>query len=94
MWGILGMLAAVQVYAVQELLAALALFALGFLAIVLVVAGLYTSIRHWWLYVKELTAWKTWRAAPSGARAPSSQPADGVATSFRPRPEQTWIPSL
>ena len=56
MWGILGMLAAVQVYAVQELLAALALFALGFLAIVLAFAGLYGLYRAWALTVVRLAS--------------------------------------
>lgn len=47
MWWILGTVAAVQVYFVQELLAALALFALGFLAIALVFGSLYMLHRAW-----------------------------------------------
>ena len=54
MWGGLGMLAAVQFYAVQELLAALALFALGFLAIALVLGGLYSLYRMWAVTVVRL----------------------------------------
>jgi hypothetical protein len=41
LWGFLGVIALSQLYAVRELLAAFALFALGFAAIVIVVAGLY-----------------------------------------------------
>ena len=54
MWGGLGALAAVQFYAVQELLAALALFALGFLAIALLLGVLYTLYRVWAVTVLRL----------------------------------------
>jgi uncharacterized membrane protein YhaH (DUF805 family) len=47
MWGILGSIAALQIYFVQELLAALALFALGFVAIAMVFASLYMLHRVW-----------------------------------------------
>ena len=47
MWGILGTMAALQVYFVQEVLAAFALFALGFLAIALVAGSLYMLQRAW-----------------------------------------------
>ena len=47
MWGILGSVVALQVYFVQELLAAFALFALGFLAIALVFGSLYMLHRVW-----------------------------------------------
>src|SRR5258707_14867243 len=41
MWGFLGMVLAMQMYFVRELLAAFALFALGFAAVASVVAALY-----------------------------------------------------
>ncbi len=47
MWWLLGSIAAVQVYFVQELLAAFALFALAFLAITGGVISLYMLHRGW-----------------------------------------------
>jgi len=47
MWWLLGSIAALQLYFVRELLAAFALFALGFLAIAGVVISLYTLHRAW-----------------------------------------------
>ena len=47
MWMFLGTLAATQIYFVQELLAALALFALGFAAIALVFGSVYMLHRTW-----------------------------------------------
>src|SRR5215469_4854654 len=47
MWWLLGSIAALQVYFVQELLAAFALFAMAFLAIAAAVVGLYTMHRAW-----------------------------------------------
>lgn len=47
MWWLLGMIAALQLYFVRELLAAFALFVLGFLAIAGVVISLYTLHRAW-----------------------------------------------
>lgn len=47
MWMFLGTLAAFQIYFVQELVAALALFALGFLAIALAFGSLYMLHRVW-----------------------------------------------
>jgi hypothetical protein len=47
MWWFLGVAAALQVYFVQELLAAFALFALGFMAIALVIGSLYMLHRGW-----------------------------------------------
>jgi uncharacterized membrane protein YhaH (DUF805 family) len=47
MWWLLGSIAALQVYFVQELLAAFALFAIGFLAVSAVAGGLYTLHRVW-----------------------------------------------
>ncbi|HXY26222.1 MAG TPA: hypothetical protein VEI73_16340 [Candidatus Acidoferrum sp.] len=52
MWGILGTIAALQIYFVQELLAVFALFALGFLAIAMVIGSLYMLQRAWALAVE------------------------------------------
>jgi hypothetical protein len=41
LWGLLAVIALSQLYVVRELLAAFALFALGFVALAIVVAGLY-----------------------------------------------------
>lgn len=54
MWLFLGSLAAVQLYAVQELLAAFALFALGFIAIALGIGTLYMLHRVWVVSVDRL----------------------------------------
>ena len=51
MWWLVGSIAAVQVYFVQELLAALALFAVAFLAIAGAVVSLYVLQRGWALTV-------------------------------------------
>ncbi|HET8924522.1 MAG TPA: hypothetical protein VFN26_16180 [Candidatus Acidoferrum sp.] len=47
MWCFLGVAAALQVYFVQEVLAAFALFAIGFMAIALVIASLYMFYWGW-----------------------------------------------
>ena len=47
MWWVLGTIAALQVYFVQELLAAFALFVMAFLAIAGIIVGLYTMHRVW-----------------------------------------------
>jgi uncharacterized membrane protein YhaH (DUF805 family) len=47
MWWLLGSIAALQLYFVRELLAALALFALGFVAIAGAIVALYTLQRAW-----------------------------------------------
>ena len=47
MWWFLASVAALQMYVVQELVAAFALFALGFAAIAVVVSGLYLLHRSW-----------------------------------------------
>jgi uncharacterized membrane protein YhaH (DUF805 family) len=54
MWWLLGIIAAMQVYFVQELVAAFVLFALGFAAIALVIGGLYMLHRTWALAVERL----------------------------------------
>lgn len=51
MWWLLGSIAALQLYFVRELLAAFALFALGFLAIAGVIISLYALHRAWALTV-------------------------------------------
>jgi len=51
MWWLLGSIAALQVYFVQELLAAFALFAMAFLAIAGAVVSLYMLQRGWALTV-------------------------------------------
>ncbi len=47
LWGFLGVIVMSQLYVVRELLAAFALFALGFATIAFVVASLY-MLRHCW----------------------------------------------
>jgi hypothetical protein len=47
MWRFLGVLVALQLYFVRELLAAFALFALGFAAIAFVVISLYMLQKSW-----------------------------------------------
>lgn len=47
MWWFLGVVAALQIYFVQELLAAFALFAIGFVAIALVVISVYMLQKVW-----------------------------------------------
>jgi hypothetical protein len=47
MWWFLATAAALQVYFVQELVAAFALFAIGFMAIALVIGSLYMLHRGW-----------------------------------------------
>lgn len=54
MWMFLGTIAALQIYFVQELLAALALFALGFAAIALAFGSLYMMHRAWATGVERL----------------------------------------
>src|SRR5258708_37641067 len=47
MWWFLGVLAALQLYFVRELLAAFALFALAFAAIAIVIVSLYMLQKGW-----------------------------------------------
>jgi hypothetical protein len=54
LWGFLAVIALSQLYVVRELLAAFALFALGFVAIALVVASLYMLQKSWELAVARL----------------------------------------
>ncbi len=47
MWWFLGIVVALQLYFVRELLAAFALFALGFAVIAFAIAGLYLLQKAW-----------------------------------------------
>jgi hypothetical protein len=47
MWWFLAVAASLQVYFIQELVAAFALFALGFLAIAMAIGSLYLLQRGW-----------------------------------------------
>lgn len=51
MWWFLGIVAALQLYFVRELLAAFALFALGFAVIALAIGSLYMAQKTWELAV-------------------------------------------
>jgi hypothetical protein len=56
LWSFLGVLAALQLYFVRELLAALALFALGFAGIAVLLGSLYMVQKSWELGVVRLAA--------------------------------------
>ena len=56
MWMFLGVVAALQLYFVRELLAAFALFALGFAGIAVCLASLYLAQKGWELGVARLAA--------------------------------------
>jgi hypothetical protein len=56
MWAFLAVIAALQVYAVRELLAAFAIFILGFGAIAVFVAGIYFLHKSWEAGVARLVA--------------------------------------
>jgi hypothetical protein len=56
LWGFLAVIALAQLYVVRELLAAFALFALGFAALAFVVASLYMLQKSWELGVARLAA--------------------------------------
>ena len=47
MWWLLGSITALQAYFVRELLAAFALFALGFVAVAVLIGSLYVLQRVW-----------------------------------------------
>jgi predicted membrane protein len=55
-WWFLGIIAAMQLYFVRELLAAFAIFALGFAAIAFVIASLYMAQKTWEAGVARLAA--------------------------------------
>lgn len=54
MWWFLAVAASLQVYFVRELLAAFALFAIGFMAIALVIGSLYMLHRGWAIAVDRI----------------------------------------
>lgn len=54
MWWILGAIGAIQLYFVRELLAAFALFALGFAAVAFVIAALYMLHTGWAVAVERV----------------------------------------
>ena len=56
LWGFLAVIALAQLYVVRELLAAFALFALGFAALAFVVASLYMLQKSWELAIARLAA--------------------------------------
>jgi predicted membrane protein len=56
MWWFLGIIAALQLYVVRELLAAFALFAMAFAAIAFVIASLYMLQKAWEAGVARLAA--------------------------------------
>ena len=56
MWMFLGVIAALQLYFVRELLAAFALFALGFAGIAVCLASLYVAQKGWESGVARLAA--------------------------------------
>lgn len=56
MWWFLGVLVALQLYFVQELLAAYALFAIGFAAITFAVLSIYMLQKGWEVAVQRLAA--------------------------------------
>jgi uncharacterized membrane protein YhaH (DUF805 family) len=54
MWWLLGVIAALQLYFVRELIAAFALFAVAFAAIAFVIAGLYSLQQGWAIAVERV----------------------------------------
>jgi hypothetical protein len=56
LWGFLAVIALAQFYIVRELLAAFALFAIGFAALACVVASLYMLQKSWELAVARVSA--------------------------------------
>jgi len=54
MWGFLAGIVALQMYVVWEILAALAIFAVGFAAIAAVMGSLYMLVRTWAVTVERL----------------------------------------
>jgi hypothetical protein len=58
LWGFLGVILLSQLYVVRELLAAFALFALGFAALTIVVVGLYMLLKSWEVAMARLVAFR------------------------------------
>ena len=74
MWMFLGVIAALQLYFVRELLAAFALFALGFAGIAVCLASLYVAQKGWESGVARLAASQnSWVLAARRATAVSEE---------------------
>ena len=74
MWMFLGVVAALQLYFVRELLAAFALFALGFAGIAVCLASLYLAQKGWESGVARLAASQnSWMLAARRATAVSEE---------------------
>ena len=74
MWLLLGVVAALQLYFVRELLAAFALFALGFAGIAICLASLYLLQKVWESGVARLAASQnSWVLAARRAMAVSEE---------------------
>jgi hypothetical protein len=74
MWMFLGIIAALQLYFVRELLAAFALFALGFAGIAVCLASLYLAQKGWESGVARLAASQnSWVLAARRATAVSEE---------------------
>jgi hypothetical protein len=58
LWAFLAVIALAQLYVVRELLAAFALFAIGFAALAFVVASLYMLQKSWELAVGRFSAFR------------------------------------
>ena len=58
LWGFLAVIALAQLYVVRELLAAFAIFALGFAALAFVVVSLYMLQKSWELAMARVSAYR------------------------------------
>jgi len=58
LWGFLAVIALAQLYVVRELLAAFAIFALGFAALAFVVVSLYMLQKSWELAMARISAYR------------------------------------
>ena len=58
LWGFLAVIALTQLYVVRELLAAFAIFALGFAALAFVVVSLYMLQKSWELAMARVSAYR------------------------------------
>src|ERR1700693_3926470 len=82
MWRFLGVLVALQLYFVRELLAAFALFALAFAAIAFVIVSLYMLQKSWEVAVGRVAgshhaAWDVGGGRPGAATAAAAGFRDG-----------------
>ena len=69
LWGFLAVIALAQLYVVRELLAAFAIFALGFAALAFVVVSIYMLQKSWELAVARISAFR--RPVINIARVPN-----------------------